>query len=112
MTRSNCLLWAIPRWLMRGRQDQSPYLLFRWSRIPWGILHCLLGEMDPVTGQIAVRSFKPPIGHRKPGIALTFEGSVVEGDALIRWVELSEDVTWVHPASRQSKPSQSPVAPA
>jgi len=100
--KSNCLLWAIPRWIVKGRQDQSPYfiiplgkwrLLLRWSRIPWGFLHCLLGEMDPVTGQIQVVSYKPPLGHHKTGIALTFEGHVVEGDSIIRWVEMSEEVS-------------------
>ena len=100
--KSNCLLWAIPRWIANGRQDQSPYfiikffgafLCFRWSRIPWGFLHCLLGRMDPVTGQIAVKSYKPPLGHHKTGIALTFEGQVVEGDAIVRWVEMSEEVS-------------------
>lgn len=99
--KSNCLLFAIPRWIARGRQDQckyvviqfgKSYLCFRWSRIPWGFLHCLLGEMDPVTGQIQVTSYKPPPGHKKTGVALTFKGAVVEGDALVRWVELSEEV--------------------
>lgn len=99
--RSNCILWAVPRWIAKGRQEQCKYLVipfgkwslcFRWSRIPWGILHCLLGEMDPVTGQISVQSYKPPLGHKKTGLALTFKGQVVEGDSIIRWVEMSEDV--------------------
>jgi len=100
--KSNCLLWAIPRWIAQGRQDQCRYLVIRlgkrylcirWSRIAWGVVHFLLGEMDPVTGQLQLSSFKPPVGHRKTGLALTFRGAVVEGDALVRWVELSEEVS-------------------
>jgi len=98
VSRSNCIFWALPRWFAKGVQGHSPYLVFRFSRIPFGILHCLLGEMDPATGQVAVRSFKPPPGHRKSGFAPVFDGHVVEGDAVIRWVELSEDVGPARPA--------------
>jgi hypothetical protein len=102
VTKSNCILFAVPRWIARGRQDQCKYLVIRFgkshlcirmSRIPWGFVHFLLGEMDPVTGQLSLTSYKPPVGHHKTGLALTFKGSVVEGDAIVRWVELSEDVT-------------------
>jgi len=92
MSKSNCLLFAVPRWIARGRPQQQSYLVIRWSRIPWGFVHFLHGQLDPVTGQIEVVSYKPPLGHHKTGLALTFKGSVVEGDALTRWVELSEDV--------------------
>jgi hypothetical protein len=101
VAKSNCLLFAIPRWIAHGKPDQQRYLIIqlgksslciRWSHIPWGFVHFLHGEMDPLTGQIAVTSYKPPVGHRKTGLALTFKGHVVEGDALVRWVELSEEV--------------------
>lgn len=91
--KSNCVLWSVPRWIAKGRQDQCKYLVIRFSRIPWGFVHFLLGEMDPLTGQLSLSSFKPPVGHKKTGIALTFDGEVVEGDAIIRWVELSEEVS-------------------
>jgi len=61
--------------------------------MPWGVLHCLLGEMDPLTGQIAVTSYKPAVGQHKEAFSLRFNGTVVEGDAIIRWVEMSEDVS-------------------
>lgn len=100
-SKSNCFLWALPRWIAHGRPQQSRYLVIRlrksylcirWSRIPWGFLHFLHGEMDPLTGQIAVTSYKPPAGHAKHRPALLFAGAVTEGDALVRWVELVEDV--------------------
>jgi len=80
VNKSNCLLWAVPRWIARGRPEQERYLVIRWSRIPWGFLHFLVGEMDPATGQIQVTSYKPPPGHRKTRPAFTFAGSVTEGD--------------------------------
>ena len=101
MSKSNCLLWAVPRWIAKGRPQQArywvlrlggSYLCIRWSRIPWGVVHFLHGEMDPSTGQIAVTSYKPPPGHKKTGPAFTFHGRVTEGDALVRLVELVEDV--------------------
>lgn len=90
--KSNCILFAVPRWLARGKPREQKYLVIRFSRMAWGFVHFLYGEMDPLTGQIAVTSYKPPLGHQKTGLALTFKGAEVEGDALVRWVELSEEV--------------------
>lgn len=82
--KSNCLFWALPRWLRRTQAGEETYLVFRLSRIRWGCLHCLLGTRDPVTNQIAVQSYKPPPGHAKGGFEPVFEGGVVEGDAVTK----------------------------
>ena len=66
--RSNCLQYALPRWLSRVRAGEETYLIFRISR-------------DPETDQIAVTSYKPPPEHVKSGFAPTFHGQVVSGDA-------------------------------
>lgn len=79
--RSNCLQYALPRWLSRVRAGEETYLIFRISRVRWGFFHCLLGRYDPETDQIAVTSYKPPPEHVKSGFAPTFHGQVVSGDA-------------------------------
>lgn len=79
--RSNCLRYALPRWLSLARAGEETYLIFRVSRVRWGFFHCLLGRYDPNTDQIAVTSFKPPAGHTKTRPALIFDGAVVNGDA-------------------------------
>lgn len=80
MTRSNCLCYALPRWLTRARAGEETYLIFRVSRVRWGFFHVLLGRLDQETGQIVVSSYKPPPGHVKTGFAPKFKGEVVDGD--------------------------------
>jgi len=80
MTRSNCLCWALPRFLTRAKAGEETYLIFRVSRVRWGFFHVLLGQLDPETGQIVVSSYKPPAGHVKTGFAPKFKGDVVDGD--------------------------------
>lgn len=89
MARSNCLFFALPRWLRKTPPGEETYLIFRRSRVRWGIFHCLLGVLDPETGQIKVVSYKPPPGTVKTGFAPTFHGSVVEGDAETNHGDLS-----------------------
>lgn len=79
--KSNCLFFAIPKWLRKSPPGEETYLIFRRSRINWGILHCLVGTLDPLTNQIKVESYKPPLGHKKTKFAPVFEGTIVEGDA-------------------------------
>lgn len=81
MARSNCIFWALPKWLKRAKSGEETYLIFRLSRVRWGFFHCLIGRLDPTTNQISVHSYKPPPGTIKTGFAPVFEGSVVEGDA-------------------------------
>lgn len=89
MEKSNCLFWALPRWLTRAKAGEETYLIFRLSRIRWGFFHCLLGKRDPATGQIAVQSYKPPAGHVKRHPAPTFSGSVVDGDEVTKLGDLT-----------------------
>ena len=89
MARSNCLFFALPRWLRKAPPGEETYLIFRRSRVRWGFFHCLSGELDPETRQIKVTSYKPPPGHVKTGFAPVFNGSVVEGDAETNHGELS-----------------------
>lgn len=79
-SKSNCILWAVPRWLRKADPGEESYLVIRRSRIAWGILHMLHGTLDPKTGQIKLNSYKPPPGHVKTGFAPVFHGEVVEGD--------------------------------
>ena len=79
--RSNCFFFALPRWLRKAPPGEEVYLIFRRSRIAWGICHTLIGKLDPATGQIAVESYKPPPGHHKTKPAPVFHGRVVQGDA-------------------------------
>ncbi len=81
---NNCICWALPRWIKRGAAGEETYLIFRLSRIRWGFFHCLLGVRDPATGQIAVKSYKPPSGHVKHKPAPIFNGSVVDGDEVTK----------------------------
>lgn len=78
--KNNCILWAVPRWLLLAIQGYDAYLILRLSFIRWGFFHCLLGRYDVVTGQLAMKSYKPPPGHRKTRFAPTFRGKVVHGD--------------------------------
>ena len=80
MTRTNCLCWALPRFLTRAKAGDETYLIFRASRVRCGFFHVLLGRLDPETGQIVVSSYKPPAGHVKTGFAPKFKGDVVDGD--------------------------------
>jgi hypothetical protein len=93
--RSNCILFAVALWLRRWtrarRNDKRhddylvlhlfgrDYLLFRLSRIPWGIFHVLHGKMDRNTGQIKVVSYKPNKKH-KTGFEPIFRGHIERGD--------------------------------
>ena len=79
--KSNCLFFALPKWLRKAPPGEEVYLIFRRSRVPWGICHTLIGKLDHATGQIAVESYKPPDGHRKTRPAPVFDGRVVQGDA-------------------------------
>ena len=81
MARSNCLFFALPRWLRKAPPGQETYLIFRRSRVAWGLFHCLHGVLDPETDQIKVISYKPPPGTLKTGFEPVFKGTAVEGDA-------------------------------
>lgn len=67
ITRSNCVAQALAEyrrrhgaWHAAGRHPGAePYLLVRPSRCPGGIVHMLVGQLDPATGQVQVASFKP-----------------------------------------------------
>lgn len=87
--KSNCLFFALPRWLEKAPPGEEYYLVIRRSRIPWGVFHMLLGRLDPVTGQLALTSYKPPPGHKKTGFQPTFNGKVVEGDGNTKAQDLS-----------------------
>ena len=89
-TRSNCVAQALAEY---RRQHQSwrangspagaePYLLVRPSRIPGGIVHMLVGRLDPETGQVQVASFKPadPVPRPWWRPPLRFVGRWVAGD--------------------------------
>lgn len=78
--RSNCVLWALPRWLRKAEPGEESYLVIRRSRVPWGILHCLTGKLDKATGQLALESYKPIGDQHKQGFEPVFRGEVVEGD--------------------------------
>lgn len=78
--RSNCVLWAVPRWLRKAEPGEESYLVIRRSRVPWGILHCLHGTLDKATGQIVVHSLKPIGDQHKQSFEPIFHGEVVEGD--------------------------------
>lgn len=78
--KNNCIFWAVPRWLLLAIQGYDAYLILRLSFIRWGFFHCLLGRYDVVTGQLAMRSYKPPPGHRKTRFAPMFHGKEVDGD--------------------------------
>ena len=80
-SQSNCIFYAMGRYLGPGVVDPTRYLLIRRSRINWGICHVLYGTADAETGQIRVWSYKPPPDHEKPGVRPFFEGRVVEGDS-------------------------------
>ena len=77
--KSNCVFWALPRWVRRASDGHASYLVIRLSFIPWGFFHCLLGEVDKETGQLALRSLKPKSG-KKEGFAPLFHGEVTHGD--------------------------------
>jgi len=79
--KSNCVFWALPKFLQRAKPGEETYLIFRRSRIAWGFFHCLLGRLNPLTGEIQVESYKPPAGHKKTKPAPVFEGVVIKGDA-------------------------------
>jgi len=91
MQKSNCILFALPRWLRRVAPGEETYLVIRRSRVNWGLCHVLIGRLDPSTNQIAVQSYKPPPGHQKTGFAPVFHGAVVQGDADTRAAELDLD---------------------
>lgn len=80
MDKNNCMYWAVPRFLQRARAGEETYLVLRYSRMPYGLLHCLLGKLNPETGELVLTSYKPPAGHAKRRPALIFKGSVVQGD--------------------------------
>lgn len=82
MGKSNCILFALPRFLRKAPPGEETYLVIRRSRVAWGFCHTLVGTLDPATGQIAVQSYKPPPGHKKTGFAPVFEGAVVNGDGV------------------------------
>ena len=87
--RSNCLIYALREWWRKAEPGHEIYLYmcifgswlcFRRSRIRWGVFHALAGRMNWETGHIEVKSFKPPSGHVKYGVAPFFDGEVVAGD--------------------------------
>lgn len=86
--RSNCVTEAlrefgrrIASWRKDPRQHE-PYLLVRPSRHPGGVLHALVGELDPKTDTVKVESFKPtaPVKHPWWRPPVRFEGQWVKGD--------------------------------
>ena len=87
--QSNCIFWAMPRWLAQAIRGREAYLVLRLSFIRWGFLHCLLGRFDHATGQVALTSYKPPPGHRKTRFSPTFCGTVVHGDTPTRHGDLA-----------------------
>lgn len=89
MSRSNCVFFALPKWLAGVKAGEETYLVLRFSRIRWGFFHMLLGKMDPKIGQIALTSYKPPPGHKKTGFQPVFNGTVVEGDADTKAADLT-----------------------
>lgn len=78
--KSNCLFWAVPKWIQRGVAGEEPYICFRWCRVPYGIFHCLLGDWDPTRYRIRMTSYKPIGNQNKTGFEPVFHGHVVEGD--------------------------------
>lgn len=88
MPRSNCIVQGLRefnRRLAEWRKDprrHEPYLLVRPSRHPGGVLHVLVGELDPQTDSVKVASFKPvkPVAHRWWKPPVSFDGEWVEGD--------------------------------
>lgn len=86
--RSNCIVEALrefSRRMSEWRKNPSlhePYLLARPSRHPGGILHVLVGELDPAADTVSVESFKPtkPVNHAWWNPPLRFEGQWVKGD--------------------------------
>lgn len=93
MVKSNCVFYALPRWLREVVRKQPPgeetYLIIRRSRIRWGFFHLLHGKLDPETNKIEVTSYKPPVGHKKTRFAPTFEGTVVHGDEVTKPADLT-----------------------
>ena len=63
--RSNCIVEALREFRRRvavwrkNPQQHEPYLLMRPSRHPGGVVHVLVGELDPKTDTVKVESFKP-----------------------------------------------------
>lgn len=82
--KSNCLFYALPRWLKAAPPGEEYYLVIRRSRVPWGMFHMFLGKLDPQTGKLDLTSYKPPPGHHKTGFQPTFDGKVVEGDKVTK----------------------------
>ncbi len=78
--RSNCVLFALPRWLRAAPAGDEDYLIIRRSRVRWGFCHVLHGRLDPATGQIAVTSYKPIVDAAKTSLEPVFEGHAVDGD--------------------------------
>ena len=78
--KSNCIIYAVVEFVRALRRGEEPYIMFRTTRIKGGVLHCLVGTLDESTNQVAVRSYKPPEGHKKTGFAPLFHGCVVHGD--------------------------------
>lgn len=78
--KSNCVIYAVREFIRAWRKGEEAYLCFRTTRVKGGVLHCLVGKLDELTDQVAVRSYKPPAGHKKRGFAPLFHGSVVHGD--------------------------------
>lgn len=87
--RSNCVIEAIRIWRQKvkewhasGRRLHEPYLMIRPSRVRGGIIHALVGELDPTIDAVRVESFKPvdPVERRWYTPPLFFRGRMVKGD--------------------------------
>ena len=86
--RSNCIVEALREFRRRvavwrkNPQQHEPYLLMRPSRHPGGVVHVLVGELDPKTDTVKVESFKPikPVKHPWWRPPVRFEGVWVTGD--------------------------------
>lgn len=86
--RSNCIVEALTEFRRRvaewraGKRPNEPYLLVRPSRHPGGVLHMLVGELDPKVDAVRVESFKPtkPVRHPWWRPPVRFEGEWVKGD--------------------------------
>lgn len=88
MRRANCIIFALALWLRRtlrasrASSDQvvsESYIVFRLSRIRFGLFHILHGKLDKTTNQLKLVSYKPNVPEKTRPAPL-FAGHVVRGD--------------------------------
>ena len=82
---TNCLFFAVALYLRRWRKARArneqfdDYILFRLSKIKWGVFHVLYGRLSKVTGHARLISYKPNTPE-KDGVEIVFNGHVERGD--------------------------------